>query len=426
MENKNGVVLPTPTNAKRVMIYLGESDTWRGRSLYLSILETLRKNGIAGATVTRAIAGFGAHSRIRTQTIEILSMDLPIVVTVVDTPDNIDQALKLVGPMVREGLITVEDVEIVKHTHRYLHALPADQPVEEIMTREVVTVTPETSVRQVVELLLGKLFKAVPVVDEEQRVVGIITNGDLLRQAGMPVRLAVGERLEAEELHQFLERISQEKVAHQIMTSPVLTVREDEELGHVVQKLMEQGLKRLPVVDADGRLVGVVSRLDILRAVAGNGAGQQERTPTPKPGRTIGEVMSRNIPIVHVNDDLTDVLQTMLKADIKRVIVLDEQEKPIGIITDGDVVARVSPVVRRGVLQSLAARILGTDLRRGQATARELMSESVLSATADTTLVDAISLMLQAGRKRLVVVDEQGYPTGIVDRQMLLAASVSG
>jgi CBS domain-containing protein len=420
------VILSASAKARRLMIYLGESDSWRGRSLYMSILITLRSSGIAGATVTRAIAGYGAHSRIRTHTIEVLSMDLPIIITVVDTPDNIDRAIKLVGPMVREGLITVEDIEIVKHTHRYLHALPADRPAAEIMTRSVTTVTPDTPARQVVELLLGKLFKAVPVIDQQRHVVGIITDSDLLRQAGMPARLAVGERLEASDLRQFLDQISQEKIARQIMTSPVVTAREDDDLAHVVQTLFEHQLKRMPVVDANDQLVGMVSRLDILRAVAGNGVGQEERTPVPYPGRTIGEVMSRSIPAIHANDDLADVIQAMLKADIKRVIVLDEQEKPIGIITDGDLVARVSPTIRRGVLQSLAARILGTDIRRGQATARELMSESVLSAPPDTTLVDAISLMLQEGRKRLVVVDDQGHALGIVDRQMLLAASVGG
>ena len=161
------------------MIYLGESDSWRGRSLYLSILETLRKSGVAGATVTRAIAGFGAHSRIRTTTSEILSLDLPIVISVIETPANVDRVLALVSPMVREGLITVEDVEIVKYTHRYLQPLPADLPVSQFMSRSITSVTEDTLARPIVELLLGKLFKALPVVDVERRVVGIITDGAL-------------------------------------------------------------------------------------------------------------------------------------------------------------------------------------------------------------------------------------------------------
>ena len=227
-----------------------------------------------------------------------------------------------------------------------------------------------------VQLLLGKMLKAVPVVDRENHVAGIITDGDLLHHAGMPVRLAVGERLEADDLCGFLEQVSQEKTAAGIMTTPVVTVREDEELAHVVRTLLDHNLKRLPVVDSQDKLKGMVSRRDILRAVAGYDAGQPEYASAPYPGRTIGEVMSPHLPVVHVNDDLADVLQALLDADIKRVIVLDEQDKPAGIITDGDMVARVNPGLRQSVLQSLAARILGPDMSRGQAAARDIMSES--------------------------------------------------
>ncbi|SRR5581483_850050 len=417
--------MPMVGPGKRLMIYVGESDSWRGHSLYMSILETLRKGGIAGATVMRALAGYGAHSRIRTGTLEVLSLDLPIVITVVDSPDNIDKALALVGPMVREGLITLEDVEIVKYGHRYLQPLPADKPVGEIMTRDVTTVKPDTPAVQVAALLLGKqLFKAVPVVDAQRRVVGIVTSDDLLRKAGMPARLGVGERLEAEDLRHFLAQVSQAKAARDIMTSPVVTAREDEALGHVTHRLLERGLKRLPVVNAAGELVGMVSRLDLLRAAAGNGKGEQEQAPAVRQGQTVGEVMSRDVPIVHVNDDLVDVLKQILRADIKRVVVLDEQDRAVGIITDGDLVARVSPAERPNVLRALAERVLGTGALQGNVTARELMSEKVLSAPAETTIAEAIALLLREGRKRLVVVDGQGRPIGIVDRQTLLAASL--
>lgn len=418
------VAMATPTVGKRLNIYLGESDSWQGHSLYMSILETLRKAGLAGATVTRGLAGFGAHSRIRTSTIEVLSVDLPIIISIIETPENITRALALVEPMVREGLITLEDVEIVKYTHRYLHPLPADEPVSQIMTRDVTTVTPDTPAVQVVELLLGKLFKAVPVVDAQRHVVGIITDGDLLKKAGMPIRLAVGERLDTTDLQSILDLVSKEKTAEQIMTSPVITAHENETLGHVAHRMLERGLKRLPVINAEEQLVGMISRLDVLRAAAGNGIGQQEHAPVAKAGQTIGELMSADIPTVHFNDDVSDVLQKILKADIKRVVVLDEQERAIGIITDGDLVARVSPVERPNILQILAARIMPFNVERGHVTARELMSENVLSAPPETTVAEAISLMLRERRKRLVVVDEQGHPLGIVDRQTLMAASL--
>jgi CBS domain-containing protein len=418
------VVVPIAGPGKRLVIYVGESDSWRGRSLYLSILETLRKSGLAGATVTRGHAGFGAHSRIHTWQIERFSMDLPMVITVVDTSENIEKALDVVKPMVREGLITLEDVEIVKYTHRYLQPLPADHPVSEIMTREITTVTPETSALQVIQLLLGKLFKAVPVLDHQRHVVGIITEDDLLERASMPVRLAVAGRLEADDLREFLTRVSHEKTAQDIMTPTVHTVREDDALGHVVQQMVEHDLTRFPVVDAEGRLVGMVSRLDILRAVGGNGVGEQEQAPVPRPGQTIGEIMTPVVPSIHINDDLVDVLQRMLKAGVKYVIVLDEQERAVGVITEGDLVARVAPVVRRSMLRAIADRVMGTGLMRGYALARDIMSEQVLSAPQETSVPEAISLMLHEGRKRIVVVDNAGYPIGIVDRQTLLAASL--
>jgi CBS-domain-containing membrane protein len=417
--------MPEPGPARRLIIYLGESDRWRGHSLYLSILETLRKAGIAGATVMRGLAGYGAHSIIRVSTVETLSLDLPITITVIDTPANIERALALVAPMVREGLITLEDVTIVKYTHRYLQPLPADKHVSEIMTPTVTTVGPDTPVPEVIELLLGKMLKAVPVIDEERRPVGIITDGDLLRKAGMPISLSVSQRLGTDELVGLLAQVSHEKTAQTIMSQPVHTVRADESLGHAVEKMLNKKLKRMPVVDADDRLVGMLSRLDVLRAVAGKVSGEEERAPQRRTGKTIGELMSPQVPVVHVHDDLVDVLQQMLSGELTRVVVLDEQDRAVGIITDGDVVARVGPVLRQNVLRALAAKVLGTGLMRGNVTARDLMSEQVLSAPPETTVVQAVAMMIRHGRKRLVVVDEQSRPVGIVDRQTLLAA-VSG
>jgi CBS-domain-containing membrane protein len=410
---------------KRMTIYLGESDSWRGRSLFMSILETLRKAGIAGATASRGLAGFGAHSHLHTAAIERLSMDLPVIISVIDTTENVDRALALVRPMVREGLITLEEVEIVKYSHRYLQPLPADRPVSEIMTRDVTSVNADTPAIEIVKLLLGEtLFKAVPVVDDKNHVIGIITYGDLLRKAGMPSRLSVGERFSEADLHEYLSKVRSEKTASEIMTIPVLTAQKDEAVGHVVNRMVERGLKRVPVVDDKDRLVGMLSRLDVLRAIAGNGPQAPEHAPPPRAGRTVGDLMTPDVPIVYTSDDLVDVLDKVLKADIKRVVVLDEEGRPVGIITDGDLVTRVGPVERRNVLAALAARVVGADMRRFNITAQQLMSENILSAPPSATIPEAISLMLREGRRRLVVVDEHGRPIGIVDRQTLMAASL--
>jgi PII-like signaling protein len=98
---------------KILRVHIGESDTWQGRPLYQAIVRRLREQGLAGATVLRGIEGFGAHSRLHTARILRLSEDLPIVIEVVDREDRIRDALPILDEMVTEGLVTIEDVEVL-------------------------------------------------------------------------------------------------------------------------------------------------------------------------------------------------------------------------------------------------------------------------------------------------------------------------
>lgn len=101
--------------AKLVRIFIGESDRFEGQPLYEALVRRAREMGLAGATVLRGIEGFGASSVLHTARILRLSEDLPIVVELVDAPDKIDAFLETVDGMIREGLVTVERVEIRKY-----------------------------------------------------------------------------------------------------------------------------------------------------------------------------------------------------------------------------------------------------------------------------------------------------------------------
>lgn len=98
--------------ARRLRIYIGDSDTWHHLPLWRALLDMLHHEGVAGATVLHGLAGFGAHSRIHTMAILDLSSDLPIIIEVVDRPDRIDRILPKLDEMVREGLITDEEVMV--------------------------------------------------------------------------------------------------------------------------------------------------------------------------------------------------------------------------------------------------------------------------------------------------------------------------
>jgi hypothetical protein len=94
-------------------IHIGERDKWQGRPLYQAILELLRERHYAGCTVFRAIAGFGASARLRTDRLEVLSLDLPIVVECVETEERIQALLPELDPMIGGGLITLERAQVI-------------------------------------------------------------------------------------------------------------------------------------------------------------------------------------------------------------------------------------------------------------------------------------------------------------------------
>jgi len=96
-------------------IHIGERDKHEGKPLHAAIVELLRARGLAGATVTRAIMGFGATARLHTDSVLRLSLDLPIVVECVDAEDKIQAVLPDIDAMMGGGLITLERVRVIAY-----------------------------------------------------------------------------------------------------------------------------------------------------------------------------------------------------------------------------------------------------------------------------------------------------------------------
>jgi len=96
-------------------IFIGESDKYQGKPLYQAVVEALRRKGLAGATVLRGVAGFGASSTVHTDKVLRLSFDLPIIIEVVETEAMIQQALPDLDPMIGGGLITLERARVIMY-----------------------------------------------------------------------------------------------------------------------------------------------------------------------------------------------------------------------------------------------------------------------------------------------------------------------
>jgi uncharacterized protein len=118
-------------------IFIGESDKHHGQPLYQALLGRLRERGLAGATVLRGVAGFGASSTLHTDKVLRLSLDLPIIIEVVETEEAIQRVLPDLDEMIGGGLITLERARVimyrpgtVRSSERELHRIEGLEPDE--------------------------------------------------------------------------------------------------------------------------------------------------------------------------------------------------------------------------------------------------------------------------------------------------------
>ncbi|HVV88070.1 MAG TPA: DUF190 domain-containing protein [Kofleriaceae bacterium] len=412
---------------KRLTICLGDSDRWQHHALHLEILEVLRKAGCGGATVTRGIAGFGAHAFIKSADIEVLSGDLPIVITAVDTEERIEAVVPKIAAMMAGGVMTVDETDIRYYAAAFRGGLP-DVAVGTLMTRNPDIVHRDTTIAEVVARLLERDHTALPVVDADHRFVGMVDEADLVEHslAGIDLDLHRAAGPEAVREHLAKLRAAGAIVDSAISRSPTVTAATP--LGDAAHVMHTNKLKRLPVVDEAGRLVGMLGQVDILRSAAtghARRAGSQVRA-LPQEHRTVASIMDREVPTVTAATPIIDALDRLLDSDVKRVIVVDADQRPIGIITDADLVQRMDPEDRPGlltVIKSGWSEEARTRVRRARAQrAADLMTKPVVTIAAGAPVIDALALTATKHIKRLPVVDDAGRLVGLVSRPALLAA----
>jgi CBS domain-containing protein len=425
--------------AKKVTIFVGQPSGDHGGQPFLRILERLKAEGAAGATAFRAIAAFGARAHVQMLRLADVAPDLPVMIVWIDTPERVDRILPDIRGMIAEGLITVEEVDVLLYATTAVPDLPPALTVGDVMTRDVVAVHPETPIRELVADLVEQRFRAVPVIDADRMVVGIITNGDLVRRGGLPVRLELLQSFETPALHEQLARLAAvHREAREVMTTPVVTVHPDLDVRHAAELMLRRRLKRLPVVDAGGRLVGIVSRVDLLHTVAGGGEAppaEEQHLAHVNGSAPVRAIMATAVPAVSADAGLPEVVNAVVATRLNRAVVVDGGRHVLGIITDAELVERLTPQARPGVLSVLMHRIpfvhgsreAEETLRHTTGTrARDMMETDIVIAREDEPIRDVLAAMLQRGKKIVPVVNAAGELAGMVDRADLLRVLVEG
>ncbi len=410
----------------QVQVFVLESTQWRGAPAYLAILRFLQRQGAAGATVVRGIAGFGSHHRIHQATLVDIGADLPMVVIWIDRADRVERMRSQLEAMSGNGLIVSFPVTVGPRPQPLLDHFPHDLRVRHVMTRDVLTVQPDTPLAEVAELFLQSGVRTIPVLDGQRRVVGIISDGDLLRRGDMALPLSIREALHPHEVVEALP--ASDRRARDVMTGEVITVPEELTIAAAVDVMAERGFKRLPVLDRHGQLAGIVSRADILQTAA---HVVPHAAPKRAPGgrvQRVSDVMQTEVPTVRPNTPLAAVVEALAEVEQRRVVVVDAEGRVAGIITDGDVVRRSTAEERPSVMRRMFDHLRGGKreherylLVSGRAAA-DVMTTPVITIAAKATPADAMRLMLEHRVKRLPVLDDYSRLVGLIGRAGVLHA----
>jgi CBS domain-containing protein len=415
---------------KLIEIFTDEEARWQGEPLPSAIIQYVHDLKIAArCLVTRGIAGSYESGEIATSRLEVLSYNMPVWIKIIVPAFESDRVVAAMGKMVNNGIVAVQDLDVVSHRTRGL-LMPRQTRVRDVMTTALKKVNLGTPLDEVVRLLLSSTFTGLPVVDADNRPVGIISQTDLIYKAGMPMRLGLLAESERDKVSAILESLASRQ-AREVMTRPAVTIGQDKLVTEAVQLMLKKQVKRLPVVDDNGKLVGNISRVDVFHTIlreCPDWQAFQKHAITVENLRSVSDIMRRNVITVSPETPVEDLIRIIDGNDIQRICVVDQEGSFLGLISDRDLL--VAFVDRHpGIWDYFVSKMPFTERGRRhkqlqehlrKKTAGEVMNTNIVTVQEDAPIDAAIWLMLEGTFKRLPVVDARGKFKGIVSREALL------
>lgn len=413
-----------------IEIFTSEEIRYRKESLTDAVLAYVHDLKIAArCMVTRGIAGCYENGEVATGRLEILSYNLPVRICILVPERETDLVLDGLNRIVTDGIVALHELNVLSHRTRSSF-FPRQLQVRDVMTQNPQSVIRETPVGDAARILLASIFTGLPVVDDDQRPVGMVTQGDLIRKGGLPLRLDLLAESDQTRRETVFDQLSEKKVK-EIMTAPVVMITEDRPLSEAVDRMLAKGLKRLPVVDDDQQLTGILSRLDIFRIVmheAPDWHAFSARNVEVENMKHVGDILRQDVHAVLPETPIDEVIRIIDDNDLQRVVVVDENTKLLGLISDRDLLRYFKPK-QEGIWHLLSRpfhHFSQEDDRKDLAqilantTAGEVMTTNLVVVSGKMPIQEAMALMIEKTLKRLPVVDDDGRFQGMITRDALL------
>ena len=407
------------TDYQVIRIYTREKARFEGKALGSAIVAYVRSLRIAArCVVLRGVEGLYESGETTNAAIVEGSYDLPLVIDILLPAAEAPAVLARLELMVTDGYITLSGAK-VSSFRAPSGPLPAHLHVKDIMTPNPLRAHPDFSTRSAVELLLDHKLKSLPIVDAREAVLGIVTQRDLMRNASMPLRLGLLSSLGEDALEEWLASIAGLPIS-KVMTAEPKTIREEEEASAAIHFMARARMKRLPVVDAKGSLVGMLSRIDVLRAIAsqpGPPGAEAARDAEFRPNygaRIVEDLEERDSLALEGSATLREAAEALARDSAQRAAVVDPEGRLLGLVTDKilfEAIDRAASGLRR----------LFRGVGQGRRVA-DIMLRDVAKIGEDAGIGEALRLMTERGLKRIPVVDAEGRFRGMVRRDTILLA----
>ncbi len=421
-------------NYRVIEVYASEEIRHRGKPLYEALVAHVKGLRIAARChVTRGVAGCYESGEVASRNILTISYNLPIKVEIILPAAETDRVLPDIEAMVTEGIVTVREMTVQSYRTRK-HLIPRQIKVRDIMTPDPRRVAADAPASEVVRILLPAAFSGLPVVDRAGRPLGIITQGDLIYRGKMPLRLGLLAASDSRRQDQALSALAA-KTAADVMSQPAVSIAEDRTVTEGVDLMIRNRIKRLPVVNADGLLTGVLSRLDVFLTISRETPHWEtirERDVTVENLRFVADIMRRDTQTVAPDAPADEVIRIIGTDDIQRVAVVDAKGVFMGLISDRDLLTAFGGR-GQGFWDYLSCRLTQhsredcpAELRKSlqEKTAADLMQTGLVMVGEHTPFEEAIQLMVEKRLKRLPVVDADGRFRGMISREGVLRGSV--
>lgn len=300
---------------------------------------------------------------------------------------------------------------------------------KEIMTKKVITIDKEAPVDKIIKLLLKHRISGAPVVDENGKIVGVVSEEDLLYKEKLPLSVTwlylYGDYVDPDKLATECRKAHATTAAEIMSTTPVL-VSEDTDLAKIAHLMLEKGIRRVFVM-RNGNLAGVVSKADLLKAmdVGATTAGLKESgaAKSHKSGKKVlaHEIMTTEVIAVGHSTSIRDIASILLSNRITGVPVVDERNNVTGIVAESDLLYGKESIAPVSAYSSSWKDCVERFWRASTVKAEEVMSDKVIAVREDTPVEEIATLMLEKKIKRVPVLKGKKL-AGIVSRADVLKA----